>query len=502
MKTPLLPFTIALGMALSGSALAQSAPGAVTIVVPEAINVIDSCSSESNPIGRVVVPNLAEPLTQIDPDSGAVKPRLATSWEQNGSTWRFHLREGVKFQDGSPFTAAAVKSTIDRTINPATECENDRYFKAIKVTMNVVDDNTIDITTDPFQPVLPLLMAKVPIVSTTAKTDGVDRAPIGTGPYALDSWPSPEQVTLKRFDGYWGTKPEVESVKFVYRADSAVQAAMVASGEADLAPYIAVQDATNPKTDIPYLNTETPYVMIPLDVPPLNDIRVRKALNMAIDRNAFIGSLISKDALPAAQIVVSFINGYNPDLKPWPYDPDQAKKLLAEAKADGVPVDSEITLYGNLGLFPNMTDIESALAQMWRSVGLNIKETIAERSQFVSMVANPHPANMAPSLFINSHDNSTGDASNTLYYKYHSTGGQAFTHDAELDRLIQEGAASSGEERTKDFQQAFYRINQEIVADVPLFHLVGYARVSPRIHFKPTTITNNEVEVEDITFAK
>jgi peptide/nickel transport system substrate-binding protein len=240
--------------------------------------------------------------------------------------------------------------------------------------------------------------------------------------------------------------------------------------------------------------------MIPLDVKPLDDVRVRKALNLALDRQAFIGSLVSKDATIATQMVLPFINGYNPDIKPWPYDPEQAKKLLAEAKADGEPVDAEITLYANMGLLPNITDMMSAMAQMWRAVGFNIKEAVAERAQFQNLVKNPHPADLPPSLFINSHDNASGDAGNTLYFKYHSTGRQSETKDPALDKLIETGAAATGEERTKLFREAFLMINQDIVADVPLFHMVGYARVAPRISYTPTTLTNNEIKLEDISF--
>lgn len=499
MKVKLL-VALMFGTMLSLPAVAADGPKTVTVVVPEAIDSIDTCDSERNPVGRLVLTNLGEPLTDLDPATTKVIPRLATSWEQNGTTWRFHLRPDVKFQDGTDFTAAAVASSLARITNPATECADIRYFNGIKVTTNVVDDHTIDITTDPFQPILPLALSNVPIVSTSAPADHKDRAPVGTGPYMLDSWPSPQELVLKRFDGYWGKKPEAEVAKFEYRADSAVQAAMVASGEADLAPYIAVQDATNPKTDVPYPNTETPYVMIPTDTKPFDDIRVRKALNLAVDRQSFIGTLVSKDAEVATQMITPFVNGYNPDIKPWPYDPDQAKKLLAEAKADGEPVDTEITLYGNLGLFPNMSDIVSALAQMWRAVGFNVKEAIAERSQFLAMVNQPRPKGEAPGLYINSHDNSTGDAASTLTFKYFSKGGQSMINDAETDKLITEGAAATGEERTKDFQAAFARVNEDIVADVPLFHLVGYARISPRINFKPNTLTNNQLRLEDITF--
>ena len=149
-------------------------------------------------------------------------------------------------------------------------------------------------------------------------------------------------MVLTRFDGYWGEKPQVEKATYIWRGESAVRAAMVATGEADIAPSIAPQDATDPATDFSYFDRRPPTSGSTSAIPPLNDVRVRKALNLAIDREAMVGTILSKDVVPATQFVVPSINGYNPNLKPWPYDPEQAKDLLAEAKADGVPVDKEI----------------------------------------------------------------------------------------------------------------------------------------------------------------
>src|SRR3546814_6596482 len=140
---------------------------------------------------------------------------------------------------------------------------------------------------------------------------------------------------------------------------------MVATGEADIAPSIAVQDATDPGTDFSYPNAETTRIRIGTTQAPLNDVRVRKALNLAVDRQAFIGSILSKEVVPASQLVVPTTSGYNADLKPWEYDLDKAKALIEEARADGVPVDQEIRLIGRLNLFPNVTEVLEALTQMW-----------------------------------------------------------------------------------------------------------------------------------------
>src|SRR3546814_10377698 len=119
---------------------------------------------------------------------------------------------------------------------------------------------------------------------------------------------------------------------------------MVETGEADLAPYIGAQDATNPETDASYLNTETAQVALSVEQPPLDDPRVRRALNLAIDRQAFIGSIFSADVRAASQIVLPFIDGYDATLEPWAFDPEEAHSLPEAAKTDGVPVTRDLML--------------------------------------------------------------------------------------------------------------------------------------------------------------
>lgn len=164
-------------------------------------------------------------------------------------------------------------------------------------------------------------------------------------------------------------KPVVTSATYVWRQDSTVRAAMVASGEADIAFNIAVQDATDPKTDFSYLNAETTRLRIDVPIAPLNDIRVRQALNFAIDRDALKGTILSDDVLPATQLVVPGTIGHNPDLKPYPYDLEKAKLLLKQAEADGVPVNKEIVLIGRHNFFPNSEEVMQALKAMYREAG-------------------------------------------------------------------------------------------------------------------------------------
>jgi peptide/nickel transport system substrate-binding protein len=295
----------------------------------------------------------------------------------------------------------------------------------------------------------------------------------------------------------------VKKAVYLWRNESAVRAAMVELGEADLTPDIAVQDAKNPATDYAYFNSETTNLRVGgAWEPPLNDRRVRMALNYAIDRTAIRGSILSKDVIPASQIVVPSTLGSNPEIKVWPYDPQKARQLLDEARKDGVPVDKEIWLVARTELFPASGEVMEALLTMYKAVGFNVKLTTLETSVFVRYRDKPFPTNLGPYILQNQHDNNKGDAGTSLSSRYLCNGRQSVTCDKELDYLIEKGLVSTGETRKKLFQGAFKRIHEEIVPDMMLFHMVGYSRVGKRINFKPSLATTSEIQLSQITFKK
>jgi peptide/nickel transport system substrate-binding protein len=347
---------------------------------------------------------------------------------------------------------------------------------------------------------MPFLMGFLTICSPNTPVDKVTRNPIGTGPYRFVKWDAGMQIVLERFDGYWGAKPEVQKVVYVWRGESSVRAAMVQIGEADLVLDIAPQDATRPDMDVSYLNAETTYIRIGMWEPPLNDRRVRLALNYAIDRNTIRGSIISKDVIPATQLVGPNILGYNPDLKPLPYDPKKARQLLDEARKDGVPVDKEILLVGRTGAFPNSGELLEAVMAMYKTVGLNVKLRILDYGVYVPYRNKPYVANVGPYLLLNMHDNSAGDAVFTVFQMYHSKGNTSPISDAKLDDLIEKAQLAAGEERKTLWRTVFKRVHEEFVTDVMLFHMVGYCRVGKRITFKPTLRTSGELQLAQITF--
>lgn len=483
------------------TATARSASDTITVVLPEEPPSLEPCESKHSSVGRVLIRNITEPLTAIDPQSGSVKPVLATSWEQTApDTWRFHLREGVKFSDGTSFDAQAVAASIARLQRTDMTCNTKQQtLGGVDIATTVVDEHTVDFKTSKPIPIFPTMISVAQMSSPKMEMKGASRQPIGTGPYVLTGWNAGTDITLKRRGDYWGNKPAVAGARFVWRSESALRAAMVAAGEADLTPIISVADASNPKTDLAYPNGETSRLRISTNVPPLDDKRVRMALNLAIDREG-LKALFGDQAKFAEQLVGPNVNGFNPDIKPFPYDPQQAKQLLAQAKADGVPVDKTITLIGRNEIYVNAGEALEAMQAMWNEIGLNTKIRMFDSGNWLRYQNRPFPEPDMPNLHQDQHDNLLGDATFTAFNKYDSKGVNSAVYDKRVDALIEQAEPATGASRTKAFQQAFALLHDDIVADVYMYHMVGYTRVNPRLDWRPSLATNSEIDLAEIRF--
>lgn len=484
-------------------AFAQDKSKDITVVLAETVDVVEPCMAARQDVGRVMSENVNEMLVEFDYVNGGLKPRLAKEWSQvDENTWEFKLRDGVKWHDHSPFTAKDVQFSIERNKTQALSCETGgKYFGGTEFSFETPDDHTIRITTTPPQPILPLLMTVMPVQSAaTTPAAEFDRKPNGTGPYVFSDWQVGQSITLTRNPDYWGEQPQVEKATYRFRSDSAVAAAMVQAGEADIVPAIALQDANNPDTDFSYPNSETTSLRIDPRVAPTNDRRIRQAMNLAIDREAMVGTLFPADAQIATHLVVPTTIGYNPDVPVWPYDPERARELIAEAKADGVPVDTQIRIIGRNGQYPNATEAMEAIMAMLQDVGLNVKLDMYDVSVWNNYFVSPFVADAGPTLTQSQHDNATGDPVFTAFTKYASTGSHSMLVDPEIDDLIARATSATGDERTKLWQELFAKVNTEIVADIPMFHMVGFTRVAPRLDFKPTIATNSELQLAQIRF--
>ena len=485
--------------AFAGAASAQD--NSVTVVLSEELDVVEPCMASRSNIGRVILQNISETITELVPGEG-LQPRLAESWEDMGDgTWRFHLREGVTFHDGSAFDAEDVAHSIARIKSEDIVCEiGAKFFGGMELSTDVVDEHTIDVTADPEQPILPLLMSTVTVVPAEAPMDSFVDTPIGTGPYTFDEYNVGQNIKVSANPDYWGEQPAVQSATYVFRTESAVRAAMVETGEADIAPNIAVQDATNPETDFSYPNSETVYLRIDATTPPLDDVRVRKALNYAVDREAFIGTILADGTLLATGMTPPSTLGYNEEIAPYPYDPEQAKALLEEARADGVDVDAEITLIGRTEQWGNVTETMEALLAMFQDVGFNMNLQMTEVAEWENFYSKPFAEDRGPLIVGAMHDNANGDPVFSMYFKYASEGLQSGIEDPKIDQMIADATAATGEEREQLWSDLFAYIHDDVAADVMLWHMVGFSRVNPRLEFTPTIKTNSELQLQQIGF--
>lgn len=491
-------YCVAAALAVS-SVPAWSAPSDIRIVLEEELDLMEPCMATRSNIGRVVLQNINETLTEYDVrEGGQLVPRLAERWEQkDDGGWRFHLRQGVTFSDGTTFDAKDVKHSFDRAMSDQISCETPRYFGGITVQATVVDDETIDFSADPVQPILPLLLSLVTIVPEETPVE-FTREPVGTGPYELTEWAPGQRIVLTRRDGYWGEEPEVTSATYLFRADPSVRAAMVGGGEADIAPSISELDATNEETDFSYLNSETLYLRLDTSVAPVSDKRVREALNIAIDREAFVGTVLPSGVELATALVPPTTSGWNPDVKAWAFDPERAKDLLAEAKADGVPVDETIRLIARTGNFPQVTEVGEALTQMFNEVGLNVDLRFVEVAEHEEYYSKPYPTDGGPYMLMALHDNNKGDPVFTMFFKYDSEGRQSGIADPKVDQMIADASAATGDERTQEWSGLMQYLHDDVIPDILMFHMVSYSRVSPRLDFQPTIATNGQLQLAQI----
>lgn len=492
---------VAMSLAAGVAIPARAAPDKLTVVVTDEPKSLDPCDTDLSGNSRILHNNITEALVNLSPKDGSVVPSLATSWRQVDSlTWEFKLREGVTFHDGKAFDSSAVIAALKRAQDPALACEVGlATLKGLKLNAQIVNPTTLLIKTDVVEPILPNKMSALDIGSPATPGDTKTRTPAGTGPYKLVAWTPGQSVGLAAYEGYWGDKPTIPNATIIWRAESAVRAAMVDTGEAQIAYEIAPQDGTT-EQDHAFPNAETSLLRIDAQIAPLNDKRVREALNLAIDRDGLIGTIFHKDAQKAMQVVPPSVFGFNPDIPVWTYDPEKAKSLLAAAKADGVPVDKEIVIYGRIGIYPNSSESLEAIQAMLADAGFNARLEMLETSPWLKRLLKPWSKDRQPSILQTQIDNAEGDAVFTLPNRFTTDGNQSTITDAGLDKLIADGTKATGEERKRLFQQAFKYIAVDAVNIAPLFHMVTIARVAKNVNYTPDVQAGNEIKLKSISY--
>ena len=383
--------------AFSGVAQAQTKSREVSIGLQAAITSMDPHFHNLSPNNALSL-HIFQPLIQRDENQKLI-PALATSWKAlDDLTWEFKLRKNVRFHDGTPFTAEDVVFTLKRVPDVPNSPSSFATFTKPIIDVKVIDPHTIIFKTATAHVLLPSDLASVMIVSklhgekaTTADYNS-GKAAIGTGPYKFAEYVPNQRVVFTASYGFWGGEEPWDKITYKMLTNPAARVAALLSGDVQMIETVPTADIAKLSKDKNYnlvdkvsnrviyvhLNQSTdkspPFVFDkagkPLDKNPFKDVRVRRALSMAINRDAIVDRVMEKKAVAAAQLLPDFFYGTSKKLKPVKFDPEGAKKLLAEA---GYPNGFAMTLHGPNNRYINDANIVQAIAQMYTRIGIEAK---------------------------------------------------------------------------------------------------------------------------------
>ena len=319
--------------------------------------------------------------TLLDYDhSMTLQPNLAVSWEQIEPTvWQYKLREGVEFSNGEPLNAEQVKFSFDRVMAPDSDSMRKgetRYVSSVEI----VDDLTVNFHTNGIIPLFDLYVtAKFPIVPegyiTEHGSEHFASNPVGTGPYVLEEWVKDDHITLRKNPTYWGDEPEIDVLTFRTVPDIASRVATLLAGEADIATDLqpATVQGVEDREDLSVVSRpgmRSVFLLFNTKIDtPVTDRRVRQAINYAVNKDAIIDSILDGFGKKLeGQVLSEEYWGYQAALEAYPYDPDKAKELLAEA---GYPDGFDLRIVSPRGRYMMDAEISQAVAGQLKEVGIN-----------------------------------------------------------------------------------------------------------------------------------
>jgi len=452
------------------------------------------------PDAQQVTTMIYDTLIQRD-DNMQLKPGLAVSWRNvDPLTWQIKLRSGVKFHNGEPFDARSVKFTLERLSTPGDKAGGHVMFSSFGgiERVDAVDPLTVTIKTKRPDPVLPARLAQtfgaqmIP-AEYTAKVGypGLAKNPVGTGPYKLVQWLKDDRTILEANKDYWGGAPAIERVVWRVIPDDLARVSALQAGEVqvivrvppDQVPAIEKRGGLRVERVLGNVTNVFTVCGIKKDTGPLADKRMRQAIAYSIDQKSIIDNLFRGLAAPLGQGAPSTDFGFNPAIKPYPYDPAKAKALLGELGYKG----EEVLVRSASGYIVNDVAVVNATTEMLRKVGINARAEIVDIQTRLEMIKN---GNVTGLLLIN--PQGTNFDTDGVVWRLMGPGGILAVHwkgsdpDQEFYRLMEEARYSVDQKKR---QQNYYRA-AEIFADelpwIPVFQDVATFGVSAKVkNFKP-----------------
>lgn len=435
-------------------------------------------------------PLVFDTLITKDPSTGELMPGLAESWslDSDGKSWIFKLRKGVKFQDGSDFTAEDVKFTIERYMGKfgAVAATGSQRIAGMVTSIDIIDDYTIAVRSEKGAPTLPFdLAAYDPGVALgyivpsdyvqKVGEEAFNKAPIGTGPFKFVSQDIGRQMTFATNKDYWKGAASYDTLNLKIVPELAARMAQLRSGEADIVsgivgPAIPQVEADSSLKVVPAEKGHIIYLIVGglTSDTPLSKLEVRKAINMAIDRQAIVDHLLYGHGAPAYLFGFPFSFGWPSDADKYEvaYDPEAAKKMLADA---GYPNGFDLTLYAAT----EGRDFAQAIAQYLGAIGVNVKLEVREISQALAEARSEEGKKQARMVLV---FGATGSGARAdiggLLYTYFALG-QPMNQphgDEELSKWVVTQAQTADPDKRKQMISDILRRAAETDANLPLYY--------------------------------
>ena len=363
--------------------------------------------------------HMYETLVKVERDGKTLSPVLATEWKRlDDNTLQFKLRQGVKFHNGEDFNADSVKYSILRPLDPKNNAALRTTYSGID-RVDVVDTYTVNVHTAKPDPALLSRMIGFSMVQVAPKwteangQGGTMKDANGTGPYKLKSWSPNQDLVVEAFDGYWGTKPVIKNVRMKTITELATRVAAVRSGDVQIAKDMPPEEVdginkSGRATARAVASNRIPFYFLEVRKPPMDNVKVRQAVNYAVDWDSIIQGVLLGNATRVSTVLAPWHVGFDPTLKPYSYDPDKAKSLLKDAGfANGV----DTNIWFLQGRYMKDREVAEAIAQQLTKVGIRCKPNLLDPTLNTQKIL----AKEEDGLIFASWGNWIFDADNTFY---------------------------------------------------------------------------------------
>ena len=484
----------------AGSSMAEGKLSVSVALDPGSWDPIDTFLVAWGAVGS----NLFDGLTERDTNA-KLQPGLATSWDvlDDGLRIRFALREGVTFHNGEPFNAEAVKFTFDRLLGDIGAKGPQRANYTSIDSVEIIDDFTVDFHLNQPDPVLLTklsgygAMIVPPKYITEQGEDNFNTNPVGTGPFSFVSYEPKVDLELKANPDYWGDVAKISELQYRFISEKPTAVAELQAGRLDLMEDLPISMLSVVKDDdkLDVISTAGPAVYglrFNTQDGPTADLRVRKAIVMAVDRATIIQSLLAGEASEIASFQGALSFGYDPDLKPLPYDPEGAKALLADA---GVAAGTEVQIDIRAG-DPTFGEVAQAVGAYLQTVGLKAVVKPYESGVFLNDIV---PQGKTGAMFQQAWGGWTLDYDNTAYLLYHT--GQKWNpygKDEKLDAMLEEQRPMTDVAKREQLLKNIADYVAGEVLEMPIYNLNAIYGINKRVEgFVPAP--DNRVKLNTVS---